>query len=79
MSYWKTQKQYFSDEESAHTSFDKEDIEKYLESALTKYHKLRRETWWKQWKDDLRSQYPEEGTYSSLLSSEEEYSFEDEE
>ena len=56
----KSQKDHFSQEKTAHVSFDNDDSEKYVEKVEKEFHKRRRETWWDNYKINYRNRHKDQ-------------------
>lgn len=53
----KRQSDHFSNEKSAHSSFDETDSEQYVDKVASEFHKRRREMWWVNYKLNYRNRH----------------------
>jgi len=56
----KNQKIHFSQDKSAHSSFDETDTEQYADKVATEFHKRRREEWWDNYKLNYRNRHKDQ-------------------
>jgi hypothetical protein len=58
--YTKIEKDLYSKEKSAQTTFDQTDIENYIDKVEKNYHKRRKEMWWDSYKINYRNRHPKQ-------------------
>lgn len=56
----KSQKDHFSQEKTAHVSFDNDDSERYAEKVEKEFHRRRRESWWEDYKINYRNRHKDQ-------------------